>query len=266
MIDESRVRGWYGIPSVRWNILQRLMCREMCYTKAKADGEFHVRSMSMMSDEVLERHLCNEEYLIQDLFSSLAVYPIEALREAHSAHRRKAMFSSVKPDRYPIAFDFDTHDESELGDVGENALSLARLLFESGVKSEAVFSGGKGWHVNTDHYVAADPERKDNGVNKWRKLCLGLAGGLGADPAIYSARREWRCEYSLHHSGRVCFPVTAGMLVEFIHDHAENGLGEWFSPLWVMRNAPLFNRGVVFLDGTHVPPVREWCVNEWKTR
>lgn len=244
-------KEWYSQPMVLWNLWQSCWHREVSlearpYNKKKK--EYHKRAILFSSIEYGKALLANDDYEVLDLYSSLPEYD---LTEAIGGNREnnKKHFSN-KPLKWIHAYDFDSKEDPLL--AFESLLNAWEWLASTHptVKWSIKFSGSKGFHLESDlkqEYL--------NGMDSNRILAesLKLMRAPCTDTVIYSPRREWRCPWSIHHSGLVAMPFTMQELLEFINHWPDSKKG--LTPEEVMKRYPINNQSFKWI----APDARFWA-------
>jgi hypothetical protein len=233
-------KDWYSSPIVAWNICKACWNREVSITaKSNKDGrEFHKKSITMTNIQYAKATLANPRETIIDVFTSLTEYdhtPILATKWTE----RKKFFSKTKPKKWIIAFDFDSREN-----IAHAAIDCYHTLewlaqTRPDTRYSIKYSGGKGFHIETDWKPAYQ-----NGLKTNRTIAetLKLSKELETlDTAIYTPRREWRAPWTIHHSGRIAYPMTLTEFADFLEQLPDSQ--RWMTPKRIYQNRPIKNMG-----------------------
>jgi len=199
---------WYSRRYIRFLLLPYMYSREISYSKNPTDtNEFiHCKKRTVSSEAFLESLIMTDSSTILELFSSLGKYDFNGLLEKGVTVKQKGkFFEENEPYEYSLAFDVDGDGETvedKIKDTYRNTHKLALILASQNVKSYISFSGGKGFHIDTDETFSTLEEMRDFAIN--------ISDNLPIDTAIYTKRREWRVPYSIHAgTGYVVYPLSS---------------------------------------------------------
>ena len=240
-------KEWYSQPMVLQNIIEcggwnrEISLQARPYNIKKK--EFHKRCMHMTTMPYAMALLANDEYEVLDLFTSLPEYNLEPILNS-KWNEKKDFFASTTPETWTLAFDFDSSEDpinalpSLLNSLEFCASAMPKNQYS--IK----FSGSKGWHLVSDH--------KTKYVNGLANNIM-LADSLKlmdkapcVDTVIYTPRREWRCPWSLHHSGLVAMPFSLPELRLFVAHYPESKHG--LEPGEVMQRYPISGQGMKWIS------------------
>jgi len=198
---------WYSNPYVLRNMVTPLYNREFSYTalRARDNKPFHKKSMTASNYKFLHSVLTNPSEHIIDVYTSLSVYDLSPIMGCTHTAKTK-FFAKTIPNYWIHAYDLDSKD-----DILKSAVQTGQLVSKlTGINPEwfisIKYSGEKGFHIETQQrgvFTQAVQENKCTADELKYALNLDTI-----DLAIYTPRREWRCPYSIHHSGKVAMPLT----------------------------------------------------------
>lgn len=239
---------WYKKGYILWNILDcSCFDREISVNaiNLRTEKKFHKKSLSIGKIDYLREVLMNEKEVVVDIYSSLQIYNKEDMSKLHkpgvTRKEKQEFFHRTVPKGYLVAFDLD----GEIQEMANQALEILNLMNQKGHKVQVIFSGKKGFHIETDILFPAF-DGTDRGVYNWKNYCLSFVEGFNVDDKIYSFRREWRAPYSLHsETGKVVLPLSYEHLKFFAYD-PDSAL-ERMTPNHILQMERLYNRGKIWL-------------------
>ena len=205
-IKESNL--WYERKYVRFLMLPFMKDREISYTMKpkRNDNLVHCKKRTVTRDDYLESLLTTDVHVMLELFASTGVYDFTPLLHTGIKVSEKGeFFDNVEPEHFTLVFDIDGHGdtvEDKIKDTYRNTHKLAMYLRDSLIPCSIVFSGGKGFHIETN---MTHPT-----IEESQEFAELISGSVPIDLAIYTKRREWRVPYSLHPAtGLVVYPLSS---------------------------------------------------------
>jgi len=236
---------WYATPVVAWNICKACWNREVSINaKSLRDGrEFHKKSVTMTNINYVKATLANPREKILDVFTGLCEYDLTPVLGTKWGARKK-FFAETTPSKWIMAFDFDSEDDIfQAGVDCFKALEwLARIKPE--MKFSIKYSGGKGFHIETNKKLSYEDGLPNNRIlAESIKLALKLDT---LDMAIYTPRREWRAPWTIHHSGRVAYPMTLDEFLDFMEQLPDSQ--RWLTPKRIYKTKAIKDQGFKWLS------------------
>ena len=255
-MDENYIKNynrWFNTKSVLYLIAPYCYNREISIMALrKRDGvEFHKKSIiianvNYLNDFFNGRTAGLDAYVLSFLYSLQSYDFSEFFKGKISDENKRRFFEENKPISHNLCFDMDGEgktDVEKITNAYKDTLKFTKELVNKGYKVHVVFSGGKGFHIETGI--------QSTDFDDWKHTALKLGSNHNIDKAVYSARREWRCPYTLHSkTNRVLLPLTENQFLSFSDDLASNL--DSLNPLSILNNenilgerVKLFNRVVL---------------------
>lgn len=198
---------WYSNRHVLSNMVNALYNREFSYTAIRERDKkpFHKKSMTASNFSFLKHVLTNPIEDVIDVYTSLSVYDLSPIMGVTHSVKTK-YFAKTVPNSWIHAYDLDSEDDILKAAIHTGQLILKLTGIRPTWKFSIKYSGEKGFHIETDQrgvFTQAMQENKCTADELKYSLKLDTI-----DLMIYTPRREWRCPYSTHHSGKVAMPLT----------------------------------------------------------
>ena len=252
---------WYMHRPVIWNMVLQCYDREISISgiRQRDNQSFHQKCLTTSSIDNMLKLIIPKKEQITDVYTSLSVYDLTPIL-GHNLSTKKQFFAVTEPQYWRVSFDIDCRDNILQAGIDAGTLILKLAGIRPHWNTTIKFSGGKGFHVETDYMPVYN-----EGIIENRDLAEKLIEMLGLDTIdmrIYSPRREWRCPYSVHHSGKVAMPLSIdefNMVLENMPDSLE-----WFYPRLAMQKFRVTNMGMKYwnLNNTSLNRAKRFILNK----